>query len=609
MHLSVKIVGGCVIDPSLLKVAADAVGAYLRRRVSEGAPPPIGKIDRHLREALRWSQRVQFYGMSRAEETDAATIPLRLNLEPRRFRSPTATEHRTERDLLADESNYLLLGDPGAGKTTTLKRLAQHLLLDQPESTGDTFQFPVVLRLRELNEAQTLFEAIAYALGIPVERRYLPEESDLGGRQRPRFELWVGSLLLRDAIVEFFNESRVALLLDGFDEVSPAEQLNLRREISWLALNVNGSKIIVSCRSGDYTSVIEGLDVLEICPLDPGETSAIARAWLADPSEFLRALENVPYRDLTDRPLLLTQLLYVYRRYGYLPEQPSQVYRKVISLLLQEWDAERDIVRPSKYAQFDPERKMSFLAAVSYYLTYRIRKKIFKTSDLEAVYLRIHDRFRLPQGESRQVIAEIETHTGLIVAAGKDTYEFTHLSLQEFLCAEYLIREPRSEHLVDYLISYPAPVAITVALSSNPSTAFAALFLRAKTPAAGDVHSLISRVLLEQPYFDISPPLGTAVLKLFRDFQQFPEVQDLLLRLLQLPNLLESVATALKYYEPYPEREAAQRGHLRIKRTRALDGVLGFKTPELVFLPFVVRSRLQARGLITETAFGSIGDA
>ena len=592
-----------MIDPGLLKVAIEVVSGFVRRRAKEPAPPAVPKIDRHLREALRWSQRIQFYGMSKAEETDAATIPLRMNVEPRRFRSPSVGEYRSEIDLLGDDRNYFLLGDPGAGKTTTLKRLVQRLLLDQPSVLTDIYQFPIVLRLRELRSQETLFEAIAHAVGIPIERRHELDDPDAP------IELYVGDLLLRDAIIEFLNDSHVALLLDGLDEVSPSEQFRLRRELSWLALNVEGSKVLVSCRSGDYTKQVDGFDVLEICPLDADETSAIARAWLSDPAEFLAALGNVPYRDLSDRPLLLTQLLYVYKRYGYLPEQPSQVYRQVISLLLQEWDAERDIIRPSKYAQFTPERKMAFLAAIAYYLTYRVKKKVFQSDDLEWVYLRLHERFRLPREEAHQVIGEIETHTGLIAVAGRNTYEFTHLSLQEFLCADYLIREPHAEHLTGYLISYPAPVAIAIALSSNPSTAFAALFLRTKTPPVGDVYSLISRLILEQPFFEVSPALGTAILKLYKDFSTHAELVELLARLREQPNVTKSIVEALQHYESSPERETLQRGQLRIKRVRPLQGVLGLKTPDYVFLPMRLRDSLISEGFAQARAFSPATDA
>jgi len=121
--------------------------------------------------------------------------------------------------------------------------------------------------------------------------------------------------------------SRVILLLDGLDEVHAVSNDRIRRELSSLALNGDNCKIVVSCRTGDYVSMIEGFDLMEICPLDKGEIAAIATAWLDDPQPFLTELQAVPYSDIADRPLLLTQLLYLYQRYEYLPDQPSQVYR------------------------------------------------------------------------------------------------------------------------------------------------------------------------------------------------------------------------------------------------------------------------------------------
>jgi hypothetical protein len=269
---------------------------------------------------------------------------------------------------------------------------------------------------------------------------------------------------------------------------------------------------------------------------------------LVDPTQFLKDLDALPYRDLTDRPLLLTQLLYIYQRYGYLPEQPSQVYRRVISLLLQEWDAERGVVRRSNYAHFDPDRKLAFLAAVAYYLTYRIKTKQFTTRDLEEAYLKICDRFQLAPEQVTHVIREVETHTGIIAASGDDEFEFTHLSLQEFLCAEYLSREPHAEHLKDYMEAYPAPVAITVALSSNASSSFAALFLRSGPANYGETGSFLSRLLLERPFFEASASLGMAILKLYADAGRVAWISERLDELSRLPNVLESIARALEYY-------------------------------------------------------------
>lgn len=588
-----------MIEPIAIKVAGDIVSSYIKRRIDAPSPPEddlTATIGLHLREALTWSQRIQFFGMSSAEETDAATIPLRLNLEPRRFRNPLRQINRNETDLLSDGKNYLLLGDPGAGKTTTLKRLVQSLLLESPSSDADQYAFPIVLRLRELSGRETVAEAIAAAIGLPFERR---AEAD-------RVTLLSGTRRLQDVIIEFMNSNKVVLILDGLDEV-PGEPRRLYGELGRLGLNVNGSKILLSCRSGDYARVIDGFDVLEICPLDPAETMAIAKAWLGEPGPFLADLQRLPYRDMADRPLLLTQLLYIYQRYGYLPEQPSQIYRRVISLLLQEWDAERGISRLSSYAQFDPDRKAAFLAAIAYYLTYKVKAKQFTTRDLESAYLRVRDRFRLPREQAAQVIQEIETHTGIIAAAGNGLFEFTHLSVQEFLCADYLSREPHSEHLNDYMMSYPAPVAITVALSSNPSITFAALMLKPSRSAPASA-SFLSRLLLERPFFDVSASLGIAVMRLYRDAGAVRDMRDLLDDMLTFPAVLESISRGLAYYHVTRGTDPLPAGFVRLERvSRARDTgptdesvprreAVPFKLPTVVTLPRRVLKQLAATG-------------
>jgi predicted NACHT family NTPase len=66
--------------------------------------------------------------------------------------------------------------------------------------------------------------------------------------------------------------------------------------------------------------------------------------WIRDQSaaeRFLVELSKSPYADTAMKPLLLAHLCAIYERIGAIPEQPKVVYRKIVALLLEEWDQER----------------------------------------------------------------------------------------------------------------------------------------------------------------------------------------------------------------------------------------------------------------------------
>src|SRR3954467_1601270 len=206
------------MDAALIKTAIDLVTQFFKRQstasTDDFASQIATSVDRHLHEALKWSQRLQFYGMWRAEDTEAATIPLRLSVEPRQFRDLESQEQKTELDLLRDDRNYVLLGALGAGKTTTLKRITQTLLLSDSVGDGDSYQFPIVIRLREFDFRTTLLEAIANTLGLPVSRRIDEIEVDYGSPKEKRTTFLVGKSRLEQAIIDLLNESRAVLILD-----------------------------------------------------------------------------------------------------------------------------------------------------------------------------------------------------------------------------------------------------------------------------------------------------------------------------------------------------------------------------------------------------------
>ncbi len=165
----------------------------------------------------------------------------------------------------------------------------------------------------------------------------------------------------------------------------------------------------------------------------------------------------------------------LFERYKKIPEKPKEVYQKVIKLLLEEWDAQRDISRRSNYGNFDIERKSDFLSHLSFQLTKTHYKSIFSLGELEKSYIEICPNFNLPKKQCNEVVDELESHTGIFLQSGYDKYEFSHKSLQEYLTANYIVKLP-SIPAENYIANMPSESALMVAISSNP-TLFLGQFL------------------------------------------------------------------------------------------------------------------------------------
>ncbi len=413
-------------------------------------------------------------------------------------------------------------------------------------------------------------------------------------------EMRIGDHKVEDAIPKYLNNAQVLLLLDGLDELRAIPRANISDEIITIGRRLNRAKIILSCRSGDYTKQMDGFSVVEICPLNTDQIIRIKEKWLGkDDTLFMQHLKNLPYYDVSDRPLLLTQLLFLYKRYGYFPEQPSQIYTKLINLLLEEWDAERGIKRLSQYAGFDPKKKSEFLSALAYHLTYAAEITRFKEDDLVKAYLKLCGRFRLPKEEARQVSQEIQTHTGIILLGPSDTYEFCHLSLQEYLCAEYIVRTPVEMQSIKYLAKYSAPLAVAVSLSSNPSQWFSSLILSYGNTKYFDTISMasfISRIVVERPGFELSEPLGFAMLSLFKHHNQYTPAFAYLNDMLKIDVVLGSIASALRWYIPkhtYTPKSTL----VQVELNKKLEKTYNFNLPDEGAFPRAILTKLkEAKG-------------
>lgn len=464
------------------------------------------------------------------------------------FKNQELSEHILVKDLVNFNKSVVILGDPGAGKTTSLKRVALAFLTNEVKANKN--KTPLLIRLRDMDQNEnSLSKEILGILGAKVKY-----EDEFSKAYKEKFEMRL--------VTQMLSNINCLLLLDGIDEITVSKRQNVIKQLRELMLHSKDYFVIATCRTADFMYSFENTTVFVIEPLSDKQIRDFAVKWLGQNKggDLVKRIRNTPYGGSEVLPLNLAHLCAIYERTGSIPEKPRTTYRKIVRLCLEEWDEQRSVIRTSRYSYFDIDRKEDFLKAISYSLTIRLRSGSFSHDDLEEAYLEVYEKFGLPKGEAKNVAREIESHTGLILEIGLDNYEFAHKSLQEYLCAEYILKLPKIP--VDICTLLPNEMALVVALSSDANGYFREVVHVAidvdKKPINAFVFPFLRRLILEKVDFQHSHDLGKAAISLYSETNyptkgqlQLPfdfelDVLNELVIFFQLPEIQTSVSQILE---------------------------------------------------------------
>ncbi len=385
------------------------------------------------------------------------------------------------------QPRFVLVGDPGSGKSTFLRHLALCWAGATLHDAGDPAAppeaglhalagwrglayTPVYIELRSLiaGDAWSLERGATSPPGVPELREYLRTQLAKEGCEA-----------FADELFDLLRGGKAALLLDGLDEVNqaadPRRRAQVQAFVGELARQFRAAPILITARPYAYGQDdwrLPGFGATELTPLDrPRQASLAGRLFAAlaelDPQlfpasveqeaeAFATALEQIP-ADLAGNPLLLTLLMAIWLKTEgcdrCLPDTRGELYRRGLDLLLEDW------VR-QKFEGFSLEQEYNLTAAdlrfmlqlVAYEAQKRrtredeiaviSRGEIFEAletigqGDIAAGLLR-HLRLR-----AGMLLEAVEQSPGTLVAVYTQQFRFLHLSFQEYLAAcEHLYRE------------------------------------------------------------------------------------------------------------------------------------------------------------------------
>lgn len=477
-------------------------------------------LNAHVQKIKNWSSEITFKDLQSAKSIQNNYIDLDMFVYPRKIRiDETEQVLKIPINKIFDyeKRHLVILGQPGAGKTTSMKHLCQSIFYE--EDKFGKFKYPLVVKLRDYNlpitdkySAGLVIEAIYNIFGLSTEIKNNQNEIEV--------------IRTKEKIVLYLlDKLNVLLIVDGFDELSFKKHREIViNEILEISSYLENSRLLVTSRTSDFPYSIENITSYELCPLNQEQIKDFAKKWLVENAKvesFLKEISNSPYIDTAVRPLTIAHLCAIYERVGKIPDKPKTIYRKIINLLLEEWDEQRNVKRVSKYSGFEIDRKFEFLNSIAYYLTVSSRKSIFTLNALESAYFKIYEDFDLEKKDSKNVMEELESHTGLFLQAGYNLYEFAHKSLQEYLTAEYIVRLPKIPTTNQIISSIPNELAIAVSISSNPSLYFVEVVnnIFSKLNLNFQFYqTFLNRLIIEKPEFNKTNSVGIAAFQLYSTY-------------------------------------------------------------------------------------------
>ncbi|MGB8699796.1 MAG: NACHT domain-containing protein [Thermosynechococcaceae cyanobacterium] len=353
--------------------------------------------------------------------------------QKRRFQS----QQCKKRDGLqvANAQQYLMvLGQPGAGKSTFLRRIGLEALKGQSGSYRHKC-VPVFLELKQFRTGEVnLEQAIAH-------------EFETCGFPDPIA-----------AARKMLANGQLLILLDGLDEV-PTQQLDIAiDQIQNFADQYKKNRFIASCRTAAYQSRFQKFVDVTMADFDDAQIQQFIHNWFRTEKDreaktaercwdLLQEPSHTATKELAQTPLLLTLLCLVFDDSQNFPEKRAELYKQALDVLLTKWAAEKRVQRDPIYKELTLTLETIMLGEIAYGSFAADRLFFSRQEVVDQIRGFLANNLNTPRHLDGEVILQaIQIQQGILVERANNVLSFSHLTFQEYLSAQYIADQDRADN-------------------------------------------------------------------------------------------------------------------------------------------------------------------
>ncbi|MFZ0544635.1 MAG: NACHT domain-containing protein [Candidatus Promineifilaceae bacterium] len=343
---------------------------------------------------------------------------------PRDFEAQKQVKRMAGDTAVDQYSKLFILGEPGAGKTTFLKYIALRAIKREID------KIPVFVNLRELSDSN--LDIFAF-----IERQFEVQRISNPAK-------FVSDLL---------KDGNAIVLFDGLDEVNLEDNRRGRliADLNDFIRQCGRCPIFISSRVAAVDYSFTQFQYVEMAEFDEEQIGCYIDQWFYHDEvkrqncrqALLGEENNKPVREMAQAPMLLSLLCLVYDERNAFPPQRHEIYEETVQTLLSKWDNSRNIVRDAIYPLLSLKQKENLLAFIAARTFPEGEYFIPEHRVVALIKEYIQEVPEIGEPDAEQLLKVMEAQHGIFVERARRIHSFSHLSLQEYFTARYIVANER----------------------------------------------------------------------------------------------------------------------------------------------------------------------